>query len=108
MRTLSQLPLSRPVGFWTYQVRRLTCIVISRVSKISVSDSDSKRKFAAIIVPNQSKEGVCMRQAAKCLMVGVIVLMGAHVATCLANETAVSAADDAKEIYRAFLTQWKG
>ena len=49
-----------------------------------------------------------MRQAAKCLMVGVIALMGAHVATCQADETAVSAADDAKEIYGAFLTQWKG
>lgn len=49
-----------------------------------------------------------MRQAARCLIVGMVALMGSHAATCLADETAASPANDAKEIYGAFLTQWKG
>lgn len=49
-----------------------------------------------------------MRRASIYLMTAVVVWMGVIGARCLAHETTASNADDAREIYDAFLTQWMG
>lgn len=49
-----------------------------------------------------------MGQAAKYSMVVVFALTGLRAALCLAGEGATRPADDTNEIYRAFLSQWKG
>lgn len=49
-----------------------------------------------------------MRRASIYLMTAVVAWMGVIGARCLAHETMASNADDAREIYDAFLTQWMG